>query len=117
MNFGIVLNHPLPMTYNFLLLRHLSPCFTPVRCSLAPLRLSCESWFTLKLVPVDLHLFCVLLFGFNSAISAALCCLFAAAVRLQSKLEVGEGVGAQAGPCVRGARLPFGAHAAALQAD
>jgi hypothetical protein len=62
----------------------------------------CESWFKLKLVPVDLHLFCVLLFDFNSAVFAVLCCLFSTMVGLQSKLEVGEGVGAQAGPCMHG---------------
>jgi hypothetical protein len=75
-----------------------------------------QSWFKLKSVPVDLHLFCVLLFVFNSAIFALLCHLFSTAVGLHSKLEVGEGVGAQAGPCARGAHLPFGAHAAALPA-
>jgi hypothetical protein len=59
---------------SFLLL-HLSPLFAPVWCSLAPLRQSCEFWFKLKLVPVDLHLFGVLLFDSRlQEISAAFCC-------------------------------------------
>jgi hypothetical protein len=42
-----------------------------------------------------------------SAVFAMLCHLFAMMVGLQSKLEVGEGVGAQAGPCAHRVRSPI----------